>query len=281
MFADTAFNLWMDISQQSEITVLVQKMEEDSKDQTSHVWAVPEIEALLKHYREREDDFRDPTTKKKAIWSDICAEMNQHGFNVSPMQCECKMKNMKAMYRKSLEKAERGIDPAARCPFYQDLYEIFGLAPPLRIYPDNAKPRKGITQKRSLGNDGQELGSMDSPTQVQVTQNGLQQNGLSESMSDGLGLASKRQAIALEVTENQSLHETERRNYAELVEELMILRRTLEHERQLRDEERKKNEDERKKYEEERDRRASEFHEERMAMLNSMNKLIGNLGSKN
>ena len=265
----------MDGSNESQITVFnaMDVRMEDARDNSSHVWTVPETEALLKLYREREAEFKDPSTKKKAIWLDICQEMNRQGFAVNLMQCECKLKNLKATYRKSLDKAEKGIDPASRCPFYEELYEIFGLAPPLRTYPESAKMKKTISRKRTLDSD-----DFDSPaTQVNIPQ--LQQEkGLRELLSDGV--PSKRQEVVLEVIEDPSPQSLEKKNYSELVEALLVLRRSLERERMLREDERSKYDEERRKYEEERDKRAKEFHEERMAMLNSMNKLISNLGTK-
>ena len=268
--------LRMDGSDQSQITVFnaMDVRMEDARDNASHVWTVPETEALLKLYRERETEFKDPTTKKKAIWQEICQEMNRQGFAVNLMQCECKLKNLKATYRKSLDKAEKGIDPASRCPFYDELYEIFGLAPPLRSYPESAKVKKSLSRKRTLDGD-----DFESPaTQVNIPQMQQHDKGLRELLTEGN--QAKRQDVALEVIEEPTQQSLEKKNYSELVEALLVLRRSLERERLLREEERKKYDEERRKYEEERDKRAKEFHEERMAMLNSMNKLISNLGSK-
>ena len=240
----------------------------------SHVWTVPEVEELLKLYREREAEFKDPTTKKKAIWNEICIEMNNLGFALNPMQCECKLKNMKATYRKILDKAERGINVAGRCPFYDELYEIFGLAPPLRTYPETTnKSRKSAGRKRSIGECDEVAASpAEQVTHLDLSHVQQQQSGLNDN--------NRNKTLLLEVVEDSAHLDVERRTYPELVEELLTLRRTLEQERHLREEEKKKREEERKKYEDERDRRAKEFHEERMAMLNSMNKLIANLGTK-
>lgn len=267
----------MDASEQSQITVFTTIDESGRMEDanSAHVWTVPEVEALLKLYRAREGEFKDPTTKKKAIWQEVCLEMNRQGFALNPMQCECKLKNMKATYRKSLDKAaEKGIDPASRCPFYEELYEIFGLAPPLRTYPESSKGKKTFIRKRPLDCD-----DPTSPvTQVNIPHMHQLDNGLIDGLSDSV--SNKKQAVILEVLDEQSQSELQKKNYSELVEALLVLRRSLEKERQLREEERKKYDEDRRKYEEERDRRSKEFHEERMAMLNSMNKLICNLGSK-
>lgn len=268
----------MDASEQSQITVFTAMDESGGRiedNNTSHVWTVLEVEALLKLYRARESEFKDPTTKKKAIWQDVCLEMNRQGFSLNPMQCECKLKNMKATYRKSLEKAaERGIDPSSRCPFYEELYEIFGLAPPLRTFPESSKMKKTVIRKRHLEDEPH------SPvTQVSIPHLHHQENGLTDGLNETV--VNNKQNMLLEVFEEPNQQNLQKKNYSELVEALLVLRRSLEKERQLREEERKKYDEERRKNEEERDRRAKEFHEERMAMLSSMNKLICNLGSKN
>ena len=220
----------MDPSEQSQITVFtaMDGRMADNKDNVSHVWTVGEVEALLKLYRERETEFKDPTTKKKTIWYEICQEMNRQGFSLNPLQCECKLKNMKATYRKSLEKAEtRGIDPASRCPFYEELYEIFGLAPPLRTYPETIKPKKAVARKRT----SEEL---ESPaTQVNIPQMQHLENGLSEALMSE-GIANKRQPTMIEVLEEPSQHGFEKKDNSELVEALLVLRRSLERERQIR-----------------------------------------------
>ncbi len=248
----------------SQITVFEQSFEtskpdnDGSEQETNHVWTSQEVEYLLKLYKSKEADLKDPRRKKKTIWNEICSEMRLNGFSVSPGQCECKMKNLKATYRRNLDRARAG-DSVARCAFYDELYEIFGLSPHVRNFPNptNTSDVMMNSRKRILpqpdANDVEEILTDDQQAR-QVA-----------------ALPFKRPVPAADGIVQPADNDSQR--HVEFIEELRMLRKALEQERQARDEERKKNE-------EERDRRAREFHEERMAMLNSMNKLISNLGSK-
>ena len=239
------------------------KPEEDAGDQSSHVWTLQEVESLLKLYKDREVDLKDPRRKKKTIWNEICTEMRLLGFAVSPGQCECKMKNMKATYRRTLDRIRAG-DNVPRCAFYEELYEIFGLSPNIRTFPTSATQETPNSRKRNHAlND---INSKDGDESLEDEQTETVGLGLKRSRSDyGMMGYSLQDSVSQE-------HDLRQKN-AEFIEELRLLRKSLEQERHAREEERKKNE-------EERDRRAREFHEERMAMLNSMNNLIASLGNK-
>eukprot|EP00794_Sanderia_malayensis_P003178 gene3178-3648_t len=223
------------------------------EQETNHVWTSEEVELLLKLYKAKEDDLKDPRRKKKTIWNEICSEMRLSGFSVSPGQCECKMKNLKATYRRNLDRARAG-DNVNRCAFYDELYDIFGLCPHVRVFPNMKDPLN--SRKRSL-----------------VLQPNNMTDVVEEITSEDQKQGPNQKRLRSEITDTSMNQDNESQRAAELMEKLNFTRKALDQERQAREEERKK-------YEEERDRRAREFHEERMAMLNSMNKLISSLGNK-
>ncbi len=252
----------------------IAKPESDDQE-TSHVWTIPEVESLLRFYKARETDLKDPRRKKKTIWNEICIEMRTLGFLVTPGQCECKMKNMKATYRRSLDRVKAGDNNTPRCAFYDELYDIFGPSPPVRAFPNSHIDRESRKRNHNMQT---ELVKVNDDIITVVSEEQARQ-----SQNIGLILGQDRHGLNLKISNPEVVGHMENNAYSEIdtqkasssnaeyIEELTILRKSLEQERQARDEERKKND-------EERDRRAREFHEERMAMLNSMNRLISSLG---
>ena len=236
---------------------------EDGDPAASHIWVKAEVDALLTLYKERESDLKDPRRKKKTIWNEISSEMRKRGFSVTSIQCECKMKNMKASYRRALDRnAHTGEDQSLKCPFFAELYQIFGPSPPVRPSPIGTTMR---TEKRRATLEFHHFAESDSAS-----------NGNIEGIQTADEPLAKRPALENLKFPKDFVDEAEHQNiykvFSELFEELRAERKAHEHERKLREDERRRNE-------EERDKRAREFHEERMAMLNAMNKLISSIGS--
>eukprot|EP00795_Rhopilema_esculentum_P006889 gene6889-12497_t len=252
-------------------------------DESTHVWVKEEVELMFKYYKERQKDFSDPHKKKREIFVDICVQLRRHGYSPTPKQCDRKLRNMKATYIRTLERIKRG-DTMATCQYYDDLYDIYGLNPPLQT------PSRLLGQSRSrpvplLKNEfmnGQSNSDMASsresfePAVKKFAYEGHDQRDSPMQKPDQQGDAPTVALVGsfqrdagnpLQIFDSRL--QADRKTIAELTEELKAVKNSLVEECKAREEERKAFAEERR-----------EFHKERMSMLNSINKLIGNIDQK-
>lgn len=252
-------------------------------EDTTHVWVKEEVELLFKLYKERQKEINDPQKKKREVWIEICEELRRYGYSPTPKQCDRKLRNMKATYIKTLERIKRG-DHLSTCQYYDELYDIYGLNPPLQAPPrflvqNRNRPVPDI--KTEYGNGPVNMGSNHlngsyEPSPKRAAIQTPDQNGSSLKQDTCIDLAHHPNTMQMHREMEQPPLMIERQThsdhkaFSELLEEMKTLKKALDSEKEAREMERKSFEEERK-----------EFHKERMAMLNSINKLIGNLDQKN
>lgn len=231
---------------------------------------------MFKYYKERQKELSDPHKKKRDIFVEICALLRNHGYTPTPKQCDRKMRNMKATYIRTLERIKRG-DTMATCQYYDELYDIYGLNPPLqtssRVLAAQNRNRPVPAVKTEYMN-GQLPQESYEPASKKIVYEGQDQRDSpmqrGEAVPDGspmpyLGPRDGANNMYMFDVRMQA----ERKAVHDLMEELKSVQNTLQQERESREEERKAFAEERR-----------EFHKERMSMLNSLNKLIGNMDQK-
>ena len=234
---------------------------------------------MFKYYKERLQDLNDPHKKKRDIFVDICALLRNHGYNPTPKQCDRKMRNMKATYIRTLERIKRG-DALATCQFYDELYDVYGLNPPLQTssrviaaqnrnrpvpaikteFMNGQSPQESYEPVvKRMAFEGHDQRDSPMPRGPEQTPDGSATPYMPPGPRDGTN--------SIHVFEARM--QAERKAVQDLMEEVKGLQNTLQQEREGREEERKAFAEERR-----------EFHKERMSMLNSINKLIGNMDQK-
>ena len=232
---------------------------------------------MFKLYKERQKEFNDPQRKKRDIFADICTHLRRHGYFPTPKQCDRKLRNMKATYIRTLERIKRG-DALATCQYYDDLYDIYGLNPPLQT------PSRFVGQSRNrplpivkdgfpneTANHGREsYEPVAKKFALDATDERDSPIHRAKPEGNSLPFLAPLQPEGTAGHQFQMRVQTDSKTLNDLVEEIRVLRKSLEDERASREEERKSFAEERK-----------EFHKERMSMLNSINKLIGNIDVKN
>ncbi len=229
---------------------------------------------MLKLYKERQQEINDPHKRKRDVWTEIAAELKNYGYNPTPKQCDRKLRNMKATYIKTLERMKRG-DPVATCQHYDDLYDIYGLNPPLQTPPRlllqnrNRPIPSNVKSEYGNGHGNVVMTSSDSyepAVKKFITQSSMQQkqDGVHEHMNNSMvGPFHRENASPMGFAgQPPQSHKI----IADLQDELKAVKKALEAEKEGRETDRKSFEEERK-----------DFHKERMSMLSSINKLIGNM----
>lgn len=237
-----------------------------------------QVELMFKYYKERQKELNDPHKKKRDIFIEICSLLRNHGYTPTPKQCDRKMRNMKATYIRTLERIKRG-DALATCQYYDELYDIYGLNPPLqtpsRVIAAQNRNRPVPVMKAEYIN-GQSPQETYEPSLKKMAFEGQDQRDSpmprGEGTSEGnsmpyLGPGPREGASNMYMFDVRM--QAERKAVHDLMEELKAVQNTLQQERESREEERKAFAEERR-----------EFHKERMSMLNSINKLIGSIDQK-
>ena len=232
-----------------------------------------QVELMFKYYKERLQDLNDPHKKKRDIFVDICALLRNHGYHPTPKQCDRKMRNMKATYIRTLERIKRG-DSLATCQYYDELYDVYGLNPPLqtssRVIAAQNRNRPVPAIKAEYVN-GQTPQDSYEPAMKKMNLEGQDhrdpQRG-QEQAADGNTMMYIGSSPH-DGTPSAHVYDAKRKAVQDLMDEFKTVQNMLQQEREAREEERKAFAEERR-----------EFHKERMSMLNSINKLIGNMDQK-
>jgi len=240
-------------------------------DEATHVWVKEEVELMFKYYKERLQDLNDPHKKKRDIFVDICALLRNHGYTPTPKQCDRKMRNMKATYIRTLERIKRG-DTMATCQYYDELYDVYGLNPPLQtssrvIAAQNRnRPVPAIKAEYVNGQLGQDSYE---PTMKKLKFEGQDQRDSPRGQEQPADANPMMYIGSGPRDGGPNLYDTKHKAVQDLMDEVKTVQHMLQQEREAREEERKAFAEERR-----------EFHKERMSMLNSINKLIGNMDQK-
>lgn len=101
-----------------------------------HVWAYDEVRCLLDSYKNHQNEFNSPRTKKY-VWDNIANDLVAAGYNANAKICLNKWKNMLRSYRATRESRNRnfkqGANLTTRFQFYKDMDEIVRNSPQYKI----------------------------------------------------------------------------------------------------------------------------------------------------
>ncbi|XP_015925486.1 uncharacterized protein [Parasteatoda tepidariorum] len=104
---------------------------------------------LLSIYRDNIQEFASPFTKKKVVWQKIADLMNSsHGYGVTDLQCENKIKSLTVAYKKALDSNSNHV--ARSQAVFKEMEEIFGRNPTMHRFAGEEELPPRYKKKRKI-----------------------------------------------------------------------------------------------------------------------------------
>ncbi|XP_001988017.2 uncharacterized protein LOC6561761 [Drosophila grimshawi] len=89
-------------------------------------WNQKSTKLLVELYSERRHRFRDPKTRKRALWTEIVDEMEREGYKgINEDICDRKWRNMKKTYRTCRETMKKNGRKRVAWDYYDTFDEMF------------------------------------------------------------------------------------------------------------------------------------------------------------
>lgn len=89
-------------------------------------WNVKSTKLLVELYSERRHRFRDPKTRKRALWTEIVEDMERAGYKgINEDICDRKWRNMKKTYRTCRETLRKNGRKRVVWDYYDTFDEMF------------------------------------------------------------------------------------------------------------------------------------------------------------
>lgn len=98
---------------------------DSTTEESNRQWTVKATKLLLELYKERKENFRDPKTKKRNLWTEIVNEMDKNGYkNLTEDILDRKLRNLKKTFRTIKDNNRKSSTGRGRITWeYYDIFE--------------------------------------------------------------------------------------------------------------------------------------------------------------
>ncbi|XP_071042271.1 zinc finger and SCAN domain-containing protein 29 [Parasteatoda tepidariorum] len=121
------FDSWADPDEPLSGNVSEGETSELLQGKNVFAWSNSATLLLLSIYKEKLERFK--FNKKKTIWTEIATAMAKHGYQLSHIQCDNKIKGLLSSYRKVKDNNRLSSSKRITCKFYEELDAMFCKAP--------------------------------------------------------------------------------------------------------------------------------------------------------
>lgn len=163
-------------------------------------WNAKSTKLLVELYVERRNRFRDPKTRKRALWTEIVDDMERAGYKgINEDICDRKWRNMKKTYRTCRETLKKNGRKRAGWEYFDIFDEMF--------QNENIKSEPGNSKK----DDQQQDRTPSVDTCASVKEENTQPETAENTFDISMGDEQQRQLLILERSRISAIRELSKR----------------------------------------------------------------------